>query len=94
MPFIASNKKFSLAVDSRHKDRHIFMGDVPPESLDALPFLSVSIRLYLPVTPLIHGSPRHNTSRMSLGLPLSENRPEMITFESRKTLTGFRIIKT
>ena len=52
-------------------------------------FRSISIRLYLPVEPMRNGSPRLNRSRIMRGAPLSERRPERITFESRKTLTTF-----
>ena len=50
-------------------------------------FRSISIRLYLPVEPTRKGSLRVNKSRMVRGAPLSERRPERMTFESRKTLT-------
>ncbi len=51
-------------------------------------FLSISIRLNLPVEPARKGSLRANKSRMVRGAPLSERRPERMTFESRKTLTA------
>lgn len=50
---------------------------------------SISIRLYRPVAAVKKGSRRDKRSRIILGAPLSDNKPERITFESRKILTVF-----
>ena len=52
---------------------------------------SISIRLYLPVAPQSADNSSVSRSRIIRGAPLSDSKPDNITFESRKTLTVFAI---